>query len=299
MNDSCDINTKLLVLVIGMFAFCLLISHCICSKASDGLCNGGEITPSVAYTQNDSLNNVIVREAIRTINIENKERISDCINAINDNMTLWISLICAICTILPIASNLYYSNRMSDVEKDFQKKIDNEMKKLNKDILSAKKDFEDDSKIREVENQIMQISSSIVMLCDFQTMFQTHNALITDPNELKYVLSAIERNLEKIRYCNLGDDKDRHEKIKDMLFILFNRYEVLLTSYETCFEYPRIVELLGIKERISKVVNNYDCMDLSKAQCEVIGISYDCVNLFNKEISDREIPNTRSQARNG
>lgn len=288
MNDLCDINTKLLVLVIGMFASCLVISHCICSKASDGLCNGGKVITPVAYTQNDSLKNVIIREAVREINIENKERMSDCITAINDNMTLWISLICAICTILPIASNLYYSNRMSNVEKEFQEKIDNEMAKLKEDISSANKIFEDDSKIRGLENQIMQISSSIVMLCDFQTMFQTHNALITDPDEMKYVLSAIERNLEVIRICNMGDDKDRQERIKDMFFILFNRYEVLLTNYETCFEYPRIVELLGIKERISNVVNNYNSMDLSKAQCEVIGISYDCVNLFNKEIRDRE-----------
>ena len=116
----------LIAVIVILFATCYIVS-CNTNEAITKGMSYKRIAPdSISGTKQDSTYYQAYQKAFNQLREDNAELISNCVQSWNSNMTLWMSLICAVCTLLPIASNLYYSTQMKAIEDRFMEQINSE-----------------------------------------------------------------------------------------------------------------------------------------------------------------------------
>ena len=125
---------KLLIVIFVLGIFCYMVSCRVNQAITKGVTDEVPAMMPVTPSPTDSVSQVKFEAALRQLQNENRERISNCIKAINGYLTLWMSLICAVCTLLPIASNLYYSHQMGEVERKFDEGMDEAMKGMHESV---------------------------------------------------------------------------------------------------------------------------------------------------------------------
>lgn len=275
----------LIAVIVILFATCYIVS-CNTNEAITKGISYKRIEPdSISGTKQDSTYYQAYQKAFNQLREDNAELISNCVQSWNSNMTLWMSLICAVCTLLPIASNLYYSTQMKAIEDRFMEQINSKNKKFNEQIDKFKADKE--KLIHDYD--IIRLSSTINTLCDIQDLFQSHSAMLTDTHVVEKSIALLSRFKDESSSMNLIPAKD---KIEDQLkssyyFLLFN-YGKLLTTYESVFEYPRLMSLFGIQADIKDLLLEFNEADLKKIKTDIESITSRVISLFQEEMKERK-----------
>ena len=132
----------LIAVIVILFATCYIVSCNTNEAITKGMTYKRIAPDSISGTKQDSTYYHAYQKAFNQIREDNAELISNCVQSWNSNMTLWMSLICAVCTLLPIASNLYYSTQMKAIEDRFMEQINSENKKFKEQIDKLKADKE-------------------------------------------------------------------------------------------------------------------------------------------------------------
>lgn len=297
-KDIMCVSGKLLSVIIVLGVFCYMMSCRVNHAITKGVTDEVQVTMPIVPSPTDSVLQVRFEAALRQLQNENRERISNCIEAINGNLTLWMSLICAVCTLLPIASNLYYSHQMGEVERKFDEGMDEAMKGMNESVKDDLKKIQDN--INEQQKQLsqeiavlhmIQMSSTLTLLCEMQQLFRHHNAFLTGVKELDRALAALERYMEDIQ--QLPDEEGsnvNHQFYRDLCFFLLYKFEQLLNTYESVFGYPRLMELLALKDKVSDAKKRYgeESTKPSELKQVVIVITAQLIHLFRGEIEERK-----------
>lgn len=275
----------LIAVIVILFATCYIVS-CNTNEAITKGMSYKRIAPdSISGTKQDSTYYQAYQKAFNQLREDNAELISNCVQSWNSNMTLWMSLICAVCTLLPIASNLYYSTQMKAIEDRFMEQINSENKKFKEEIDKFKADKE---KLMH-DYDIIRLSSTINTLCDIQDLFQSHSAMLTDTHVVEKSIALLSRFKDESSRMNFIPAKD---KIEDQLkssyyFLLFN-YGKLLTTYESVFEYPRLMSLFGIQADIKDLLLEFNEADLKKIKTDIESITSRVISLFQDEMKERK-----------
>lgn len=274
----------LIAVIVILFATCYIVSCNTNEAITRGISNIAE--PAHLFgTKQNSIYYQAYQKAFNQLREDNAELISNCVQSWNSNMTLWMSLICAVCTLLPIASNLYYSTQMKAIEDRFMEQINSENKKFKEEIDKFKADKE---KLMH-DYDIIRLSSTINTLCDIQDLFQSHSAMLTDTHVVEKSIALLSRFKDESSRMNFIPEKD---KIEDQLkssyyFLLFN-YGKLLTTYESVFEYPRLMSLFGIQADIKNLLLEFNKADLNKLKTDIESITSRVISLFQDEMNERK-----------
>lgn len=276
--------TKDAACTLGMLFIVIALLYIVCNIAScsvnraiaKGVTDEVNVRMPIPQSPVDSVAQARFEQVLLQLQNENQERIGNCIQAINGNMTLWMSLICAVCTLLPIASNLYYSHQMSKEERTFTESLERQQRELDQETTILR---------------IIQMSSTLTILCDMQQLFRQHNVFLTGEKELGQTLSALERYVQDI--WNLSDedgDNTNHHLYGDLCFLLLCKFELLFNTYETIFGYPRLIELFALKDKVLNVKDDYcgKSIKLSGMKHAVIMITTQLIHLFRGELEARK-----------
>ena len=275
----------LITVIVILFATCYIVSCNTNDAITKGMSYKRIAPDSISGTKQDSTYYQAYQKAFNQLREDNAELISNCVQSWNSNMTLWMSLICAVCTLLPIASNLYYSTQMKAIEDRFMEQINSENKKFKEQIDKLKADKE---KLMH-DYDIIRLSSTINTLCDIQDLFQSHSAMLTDTHVVEKSIALLSRFKDESSRMNFIPAKD---KIEDQLkssyyFLLFN-YGKLLTTYESVFEYPRLMSLFGIQADIKDLLLEFNEADLNKLKTDIESITSRVISLFQEEMKERK-----------
>lgn len=276
--------TKDAACTLGMLFIVIALLYIVCNIAScsvnraiaKGVTDEVNVRMPIPQSPVDSVAQARFEQVLLQLQNENQERIDNCIQAINGNMTLWMSLICAVCTLLPIASNLYYSHQMSKEERLFTESLEKQQRELDQETTILR---------------IIQMSSTLTILCDMQQLFRQHNVFLTGEKELGQTLSALERYVQNI--LNLPDEDGGNANRQfygDLCFLLLCKFELLFNTYETIFGYPRLIELLALKDKVLNVKDDYcgKSIKLSDMKHAVIVITTQLIHLFRGELEARK-----------
>lgn len=263
----------LIAVIVILFAVCYVVSYNTNEAITRGISNIAE--PAHLFgTKQNSIYYQAYQKAFNQLREDNAELISNCVQSWNSNMTLWMSLICAVCTLLPIASNLYYSTQMKAIEDRFREQID----KLKADKEKLMHDYD-----------IIRLSSSINTLCDIQDLFQSHSAMLTDTHVVEKSIALLSRFKDESSRMNLIPGKDKIEdQLKSSYYFLLCNYGKLLTTYESVFEYPRLMSLFGIQADIKNLLLEFNEADLKKIKTDIESITSRVISLFQDEMKERK-----------
>ena len=264
----------LIAVIVILFAVCYVVS-CNTNEAITKGMSYKRIAPdSISGTKQDSTYYQAYQKAFNQLREDNEELISNCVQSWNSNMTLWMSLICAVCTLLPIASNLYYSTQMKAIEDRFREQID----KLKADKEKLMHDYD-----------IIRLSSTINTLCDIQDLFQSHSAMLTDTHVVEKSIALLSRFKDESSRMNFIPAKDKIEDhLKSSYYFLLCNYGKLLTTYESVFEYPRLMSLFGIQADIKNLLLEFNEADLKKIKTDIESITSRVISLFQDEMKERK-----------
>lgn len=297
-KDIMCVSGKVLSVILVLGVFCYMMSCRVNHAITKGVIDEVPVTIPIVQSSTDSVSQARFEEALRQLQHENRERISNCIEAINGNLTLWMSLICAVCTLLPIASNLYYSHQMGEVERKFNEDIKEKMKAMDESVKEKLNELkntiigqQDQLKQEKAILHIIQMLSTLTLLCEMQQLFRQHNVFLTGKKELGQALASLTRYMQNIQ--NLPDEEgtDIHCQFhRDLCFLLLCKFELLFNTYESVFGYPRLMELLALKDKVSYAKERYGEESTKPAELKqmVVVITDRLVHLFEGELKERE-----------
>ena len=297
-KDMIGILVKLSIVIVVLMIVCNVVSCRVNRAITKGVTDEAQITMPIAPSPTDSVSQARFEEALRQLQHENWERISNCIEAINGNLTLWMSLICALCTLLPIASNLYYSHQMGEVERKFNESMEEKMRVMDESVKEKLNELkktiirqQDQLKQEKAILHVIQMLSTLTLLCEMQQLFRQHNVFLTGKKELGQALASLKRHMQNIQ--NLPDEEGKGihcQFYRDLCFLLLCKFELLFNTYESVFGYPRLMELLALKDKVYQAKKNYgnESTKLAELKQMVVVITNQLIHLFEGELKERE-----------
>lgn len=146
-----------------------------------------------------------------TIFVQHQQSLNKSQEAMNLNLTLWLSVIASICTILPIVLGMNQNNsqkfQLEQFNKDFEKemetlqtKIDNSVAEFDANKKNISKKIEQySSKLchTEVISLLNLLSQNLNLLCNLQEIENKENPILTNPGLVKSVVASFKENIEK------------------------------------------------------------------------------------------------------
>ncbi len=207
-----------------------------------------------------------------------------CLNktqeALNQNLSIWLAVIAAICTILPIVlgMNQYLSQqyRLEEFSKDFEGKkkklLDEIVQKNNEvkdEITKSEKGFdntkneitkqvkEHQSKLchTEVISLLNMLSQNLNLLCNLQDIENKENPVLTSPELVKCIIASLEANVNR---CNSKflDEKDKLDAssllaIQNALMSTACSIRDMIYLYENVFNGKKLLKILRLRDELS------------------------------------------------
>lgn len=191
------------------------------------------------------------------------------------NIAIWLSIIAAICTILPIViginQNMSFKSQVELLRKEFQKAVDSYTEQLQKEVDTFNQEVcEYKKEVCEYKKDVLQskfselvnaFSVNLRILAELEEIEIHQNVLLTCPNLLKEQLEKLENRsrkfredyqdvLNKISSRNKGgenqnnsendslqsDIQEIEEYLKENLVDVYILMNNLLKKYEPCFD---------------------------------------------------------------
>lgn len=215
-----------------------------------------------------------------TIFVYHQQSLNKSQEALNQNLSIWLAVIAAICTILPIVlgMNQYLSQqyRLEEFSKDFNSKkenllseIDQRNNELKREITTsmnsldvAKKEMsnqvkEHQSKLchTEVISLLNMLSQNLNLLCNLQDIENKENPVLTSPDLVKGIISSLDANVNR---CNskFFEEKDKLDAssllaIQNALMSTACSIRDMIYLYENVFNGQKLLNIQRLRDELS------------------------------------------------
>lgn len=215
-----------------------------------------------------------------TIFVYHQQSLNKSQEALNQNLSIWLAVIAAICTILPIvlgmnqnASQLF---RLELFSKDFEEKkkillneITQKNNALKKEITKSEQGFdntkneitkqvqEHQSKLchTEVISLLNMLSQNLNLLCNLQDIENKENPVLTCPELVKCIIASLEANVNR---CNSKflEEKDKLDAssllaIQNALMSTACSIRDMIYLYENVFNGKKLLKILRLRDELS------------------------------------------------
>lgn len=205
--------------------------------------------------------------------------------ALNNNITLWLSVIAAICTLLPIAATFYQTrltnkleeelkDRIRQSESKFKSDISDREDKMNKSISHNKNDLKDiqtqADKARTL-NYLSLLNTSIASLVEVQDFNMRNRIAITDSECVRPMIMMLDNvsNMVTVESSNAITNMNPAElrQLLSISLMASNSFEYLINSLESIFEGEPLIQIISYKSTartISRDIGRlYDTQNLT------------------------------------
>lgn len=205
--------------------------------------------------------------------------------ALNNNITWWLSVIAAICTLLPIAATVYQSwhnnkleeelkNRISQSESMFESKISVSVQEMNGSINNNKNELngiQTQTDKTRTFNYLSLLNTSIASLVEVQDFNMRNRIAITDSECVRPMIMMLDNvsNMVTVESSNAINNMNPAElrQLLSISLMASNSFEYLLNSLECIFEGEPLIKIISYKSTartISRDIGRlYDTQNLT------------------------------------
>lgn len=215
-----------------------------------------------------------------TIFVSHQQSLNQSQKALDQNLSIWLAVIAAICTILPIVlgMNQYLSQqyRLEEFSKDFDRKKENLLNEIDqknielKGKITACMNSLDDAK-NEMSKQVKEhqsklchtevisllnmLSQNLNLLCNLQDIENKENPVLTSPELVKSIIASLEANINR---CNSKflDEKDKLDAssllaIQNALMSTACSIRDMIYLYENVFNGQKLLQIQRLRDELS------------------------------------------------
>lgn len=224
-----------------------------------------------------------------SIFVQHQQSLNKSQEAMNLNLTLWLSVIASICTILPIVLGMNQNNSQRIQLEQFNKEFEKEKKTLQTKIENSVAGFDANKKNiskkieqysyklchTEVISLLNLLSQNLNLLCNLQEIENKENPILTNPGLVKSIVASFKKNIEK---CASRFQKSNTDLNEDSILSIQNALMSTLCS---------IRDMAYIYENI---FNGQQLLILQRLRDDLSFFIYDKTSLFQKpSINDVEV----------
>lgn len=203
-------------------------------------------------------------KSIREIERKNSMRVEQKLEAVNTNISIWLAVIAAICTLLPMASALYQTTLLDHKTSEIDSKINDYEKRLidTKDNVKKVKDkietsFDEIDKKTKREEFISSVSileSTIRLLCEYQDLQNRNRFALADRSYLNAMSNAI-GNLSTLcmkfsQHHSQLLDADQVELVSSSILMALNSFSNFLVVLETIAPGECLIKVLSKRDEL-------------------------------------------------
>lgn len=205
--------------------------------------------------------------------------------ALNNNITLWLSVIAAICTLLPIAATFYQTWQTNKLEKELEKRI-SQSESNSKSEISKKMEEMDGSinhnkeNLKDIQTQadkartlnyLSLLNTSIASLVEVQDFNMRNRIAITDSECVRPMIMMLDNvsNMVTVESSNSINNMNPAElrQLLSISLMASNSFEYLINSLESIFEGEPLIQIISYKSTartISRDIGRlYDTQNLT------------------------------------
>lgn len=205
--------------------------------------------------------------------------------ALNNNITLWLSVIAAICTLLPIAATFYQTWQTNKLEKELEKRI-SQSESNSKSEISKKMEEMDGSinhnkeNLKDIQTQadkartlnyLSLLNTSIASLVEVQDFNMRNRIAITDSECVRPMIMMLDNvsNMVTVESSNAINNMNPAElrQLLSISLMASNSFEYLINSLESIFEGEPLIQIISYKSTartISRDIGRlYDTQNLT------------------------------------
>ena len=204
-----------------------------------------------------------------SIFVQHQQSLNKSQEAMNLNLTLWLSVIASICTILPIVLGMNQNNsqkfQLEQFNKDFEKEMETLQTKIDDSVAEfdankkniSKKIEQYSSKLchTEVISLLNLLSQNLNLLCNLQEIENKENPILTNPGLVKSVVASFKMNVEKCdsRFKNskTGLNEDSILSIQNALMSTLCSIRDMAYLYENIFNGQQLLILQRLRDDLS------------------------------------------------
>lgn len=204
-----------------------------------------------------------------SIFVQHQQSLNKSQEAMNLNLTLWMSVIASICTILPIVLGMNQNNSQKFQLEQFNRDFEKEKKTLQTKIKNTVDEFNTNKE--KISNEIEQYSSKLChtevisllnllsqnlnLLCNLQEIENKENPILTNPGLVKSVVASFKMNVEKCnsRFKNskTGLNEDSILSIQNALMSTLCSIRDMAYLYENIFNGRQLLILQRLRDDLS------------------------------------------------
>lgn len=205
--------------------------------------------------------------------------------ALNNNITWWLSVIAAICTLLPIAATFYQTWQTNKLEKELEKRI-SQSESNSKSEISKKMEEMDGSinhykeNLKDIQTQadkartlnyLSLLNTSIASLVEVQDFNMRNRIAITDSECVRPMIMMLDNvsNMVTVESSNAINNMNPAElrQLLSISLMASNSFEYLINSLESIFEGEPLIQIISYKSTartISRDIGRlYDTQNLT------------------------------------
>lgn len=210
-------------------------------------------------------------ESVREIELKNSLRVEQKLESVNTNISIWLAIIAAICTLLPMASTFYQtslwdkkSTEMDDKMKGYESRIE-EMKQkqeeVKKEIKKSYHDYTEKTKHEEFISSLGILESTIRLLCEYQDLQSRNRLALADKSYIESLRMTIQ-NLSNLctkysRDHSQALEADQILLVKSSILMAFNSFSQLLVILETIAPGGCIINVLSKKDELRSNIRKF------------------------------------------
>lgn len=194
---------------------------------------------------------------------------------INTNLSIWMGVIAAICTLLPLASNFYQAAQAEKIKEDVEKKMRDNMNKSHNRLRVLNQHVEKlNSQISRQSDHIGTLSKLTLLHNDVNAIRELQelqnkntNLTLVDNAYLRTLINSIE-SLSQIDISTLNHEFTEIERaaIINSVVNVLNSYRSLLRSLEAVAHGDALYHTIELQDTISMNISRITCENQSDSQ---------------------------------
>lgn len=183
--------------------------------------------------------------------------------SLNQLIVMWLSIIAAICTLLPMASSIYQAWQSDKIESKFRTDLDN----IKNEIASERNDNEKRQEEIIIKNTLSLFEIATRSLCSMFHLGSIENLKLSDINHIRILLDILNAMSEQIMEMQQKTDggnnsksnriephiKDKQKELHTRLgccILANNSISELVNALECTLDGENLIKLLQIKDTI-------------------------------------------------
>lgn len=192
-------------------------------------------------------------------------------DTLNQNLTIWLSVIAAICTILPIVLAMNQSNSLKAELDLYTEEFKKQKEKLAQDMgdnfdkIQGQKEVVEKELIKyqseichtAVITLLNMLSQNLTLLCNLQDIENKENPILTSPSLVKAIISSFKENVDKCQQQfqkekkQLEDSEKSISSIQNALMSTICSLRDMAYLYENVFNGMNLIKLQHLRDDLS------------------------------------------------